>query len=119
MAMTSAEWIALAAVVSAMCDVIRTGRDAFEDFFENRRAAPDAEQRGASMAAAMSTYSDDEVYAIDGRIQNCRDRFIREGSGEQRKTCLCSVLHDVKDGNGGSISIDDWSNMYEQLGCAA
>ena len=117
MAFGPAEWSALAAVVSAMCDVFRTGKDAFEEFLQRRETEPQAESRGAAFAAAMSTFSQDELYAIKSRIESCRDRFIREGSGEQRKTCLCSVLTDVKVGNGGIIPIQDWSDLYEVLGC--
>jgi len=65
----------------------------------------------------MSTYSDDAVEAIKKRLLSCRDRFVREGSGQQRKGCLCSVLQDVKDGNGGTIPFDDWAQTYETLGC--
>jgi hypothetical protein len=111
------DWASIAAIVSAMCDVIATGRDTFETFLEQRRNSPDAMQRAAVLQSALSTYSDEEVEAIRDRLQSCRDRFIREGSGGQRKQCLCSVLQDVKDGNGGSIPFDDWNDTYDTLGC--
>lgn len=113
------DWASIAAIVSAMCDVISTGRDTFQAFFDRRISAPDINSRAAALQAAMSTYSDEEVEAIRNRILGCRQRFVAEGSGQQRKTCLCSVLQDVKDGNGGTIPFGDWANVYDTLGCAA
>src|SRR5262245_23313439 len=96
------DWASIAAIVSAMCDVISTGRDTFQAFYESRRTSPDILQQAATLRQAMSTYSDEEVEAIRERLQGCRDRFVEEGSGQQRKRCLCSVLRDVKDGNGAT-----------------
>jgi hypothetical protein len=112
-----ADWASIAAIVSAMCDVIATGRDTFDLFYQRRLASPEAPTRADALSKAFSTYSDEEVDAIRERIEGCRRRFIEEGSGEQRKRCLCSVLTDVKDGNGGSIPIGDWADTYDQLGC--
>jgi len=112
------EWAAIAAIVSAMCDVINTGKDIFQEFFDRRIAAPDSMERAARLQQALSTYSDDEIKAINKRLQACRDRFVREGSGPQRRDCLCSVLQDVKDGNGGTIPFPDWEQAYNTLGCA-
>jgi len=107
----------IAAIVSAMCDVIATGRDAFQSFYAERRTAPDAMARATVLLQAFSTYSDEEVEAIRNRLFGCRERFIAEGSGAQRSRCLCSILQDVKDGNGGTIPFGDWSNIYDKLGC--
>lgn len=104
----------LAAIVSAMCDVLSTGRETFEFFYQERLAEPVNLQRANLLA---STFSEDELDAIRDRIGGCRRRFIHEGDGAQRKKCLCSVLTDVKDGNGGHIPDDEWERMYEQLGC--
>lgn len=111
------EWVAIAAIVSAMCDVINTGRDIFLEFYERRITAPDAMERAATLQQALSTYTDDEIKAINKRLQACRDRFVREGSGPHRRDCLCSVLQDVKDGNGGTIPLPDWEQSYRTLGC--
>jgi hypothetical protein len=107
----------IAAIVSAMCDVISTGRDTFQTFYNKRISAPDARSRGRVLRRAFSTYTDEEVGAIRDRLLGCRRRFIAEGSGPQRRTCLCSVLQDVREGNGGTIPFDDWSNVYDTLGC--
>jgi hypothetical protein len=114
-----ATWAARAAIVSAMADTLTIGGKAFEFFYTKRLQDPDLQQKALALQAAYSTYSDREVEAIKKRIEGCRDRFIAEGAGEGRKTCLCSVLQDVKDGNGGSIPVDDWKNTYDQLHCAA
>jgi hypothetical protein len=64
-----------------------------------------------------STYSNAELKALRDRIQGCEDRFIREGNGLARKRCMCSVLQDAKDGNGGNAPLPDWEEMYGALGC--
>jgi hypothetical protein len=112
------EFSELAAIISAMADVYSIGRETFSVYFERRRSARDFTQKGVVLQGVFSTYSDEEVDAIAKRIKNCRDRFIKEGSGESRVTCFCSVLTDVKDGNGGIIPDPDWKRIYEQLDCA-
>jgi hypothetical protein len=111
------EFAALAAIISAMADVYTVGRDTFSEFLSRRQSSPDYQAKGQLLQHAFSTFSDAELEAIKKRIEACRDRFIREGSGGQRKTCFCSVLTDVKDGNGGVINDPDWRRAYEQLGC--
>lgn len=113
------DWAALAAIVSAMADVLTIGGQTFDFFFRRRLKDPTLPQKALTLQNTYSTYSDREVEAIKKRIEGCRDRFIKEGAGEGRKTCLCSVLQDVKDGNGGSIPVDEWEKTYEKLGCAA
>jgi hypothetical protein len=115
---TLAEFAEWAAIISAMADVYTVGRATFTDFLNRRRAAPNYVARGQLLQAALSTYSDDEIEAIKKRIESCRDRFIAEGSGAQRKVCLCSVLSDVRDGNGGTIPMPDLHDIYNTLGCA-
>ncbi len=117
MAINIAEWTALAATISAMCDMVLLGRPSFDDLFRQRIGSSDAQARGIALSQMFSTYSDDEIKAIGGRLQSCRQRFISEGHGENRKLCLCSVLTDVKDGNGGTIPFDDWQQTYKTLGC--
>jgi len=102
-----------------MIDVLTIGREPFQAYLQNRSRDPLLQRNAAALERAFSTYSDRELDAIKMRIESCRDRFVREGSGPQRKICLCSVLQDVKDGNGGSIPIEEWERAYEQLGCAA
>jgi hypothetical protein len=111
------DWGTTAALISAMIDVIQLGRDSFQAYFERRTKAPDVETKGAELERALSTYSVGEIDAIINRIEKCRDRFIEEGVGENRKRCLCSVFRDVRDGNGGVLPDPEWQRAYEQLGC--
>jgi len=106
------------ATISAMCAVYQTGKDVFESYYSDYLKSPNITIEAERLRSALMTYSDEEVEAIEDRIQGCRERFIKEGSGERRATCLCSVLTDVKDGNGGTIpDIDSWEETYIHLGC--
>lgn len=117
------DWSEIAAIVSAMVDVIllgkEVGKEAFNDYLGHRRADPSLPRKAAALASAFSTYSPAEVDAINGRIMNCRKHFIDELSGPARRRCLCSVFRDVKEGNGGTIPDPEWERAYEQLNCAA
>lgn len=112
------DWAATGAMISAMVDVIQLGRESFQAYFARRAAAPDARARGVGLERAFSTYSPAEVEAIANRIDSCRRRFIEEGAGGSRRQCLCSVLRDVREGNGGTIPDPEWQRAYETLGCA-
>ena len=110
---------ALAASISAMVDVIRIGKETYEEYYLKRQDDPALQQKIAALQTGFSTYSPEEIEAIEGRLENCRKRFITEGDGGARKTCLCSVLTDVRDGNGGHIPDDEWEEAYQTLNCAA
>jgi hypothetical protein len=107
----------IAAIISAMADVYSVGKESFSQYLERRQKAKDYVSRGEILQKALSSYDDDEIDAINERIRSCKDRFIREGSGQNRKKCLCSVLTDVKDGNGGDFPFPEWDRLYRQLGC--
>lgn len=115
----SLDWGTMAAIISAMVDVIQLGRDSFQAYFEKRKQDPRFAERGAALEQAFSTYAPEEVEAIADRINSCKDRFAKEGSGKNRVRCLCSVLRDVKDGNGGSIPDPEWQKAYDKLNCAS
>jgi len=117
MALSLKEWADIAAIVSAMSDVLTVGRDTFSGYLRRHRADRNLPVKAAQLQAAFSTYSDDEIEEIANRIRRCRDRFNEEGAGKQRVRCLCSVLRDVKDGNGGQIPVDEWESIYRQLQC--
>jgi hypothetical protein len=52
------------------------------------------------------------------RLHGCRDRFVQQGGGKERRECFCSVFKEVIDGNGGTLPvIDDWERMYSKLNC--
>jgi hypothetical protein len=113
------DWASLAAIISAMIDVVQIGRETFRAYLKKRQNDPQLPARARALEAALSTYSTEEVAAIIDRIGSCRERFVAEGSGKQRRTCICSVLRDVKEGNGGTIPDPEWERAYEQLKCAA
>ncbi len=107
----------IAATISAMADVYSLGKESFSQYLDRRQKSKEYNARGEILQKALSSYGDDEIDAIDERIRACKDRFIREGSGQNRKKCLCSVLTDVRDGNGGSFPFPQWRSLYKQLGC--
>lgn len=109
----------IAAIVSAMADVVSFGKEQFNYYLGTRSRAPDFEARGKQLQHALQTYSDDEIAAIKERLAHCAAQFIAEGNGKARRTCLCSVLTNVKDGNGGELPFPDWEDLYRQMKCAA
>src|SRR2546425_5637822 len=102
------DWASLAAIISAMIDVVQFGGQTFQAFLKKRREDPKLPERARALEAALSTYSEEEIQAIIDRINACVARFMAEGSGKNRQKCLCSVLRDVKDGNGGTIPDLEW-----------
>jgi hypothetical protein len=119
MALSAAEWGVIAATISAMADVIQLGRGTYDDYFKRRIGTKDNETKASILERTFGTFSDSEVSSIEERINECRKRFIAEGSGKSRKACLCSVLLDVFLGNGGSIPDPEWQRLFEKLGCAS
>ena len=111
-------WAGIAALISGMVDVINLSVP-LGQAVAKRSADPGTAIAARALQAALSTYSDEEVKAIERRLKSCRDRFVTEGSGGQRADCLCSVLRDVSDGNGGEIPVDDWEQAYKQLKCGS
>lgn len=109
----------IAATISAMIDLVKFGKETYQDYLEKRKSDPLLESKVEALRKAFSTYSKDEIEAIHERLDNCRKRFIDEGDGKARSRCLCSVLTDVRDGNGGNIPVDEWENAYSTLNCAA
>jgi hypothetical protein len=110
-------WLEALAGLKALFDLTEGAGDYFSRYTAHKREQ--ATVREARRAAqTLSTYSDDEVWAIIRRIEGCRDRFIEQGSGRERSRCICSVLNEIAEGNGGIVPIiDHWREMYDQLGC--
>jgi hypothetical protein len=110
-------WLHVVASIGTIYEIIQYGAD-YTEAFARRLREPGTKAQAARLAATFSTYSDDEVKELSRRVEQCRQRFIAEGSGKDRARCLCNVLRDVKDGNGGTIPLPEWEEMYRQLGCA-
>jgi hypothetical protein len=70
------------------------------------------------VSATYSTYSDVVIESFTSRIAGCDRRFAEQGGGLERRRCVCSVLNELAEGNNGLPYIDDWQNIYQQLGCA-
>lgn len=118
MALDPASLGGIAATISAMIDVWRIGKESFQDYFNLREKDPSLASKESTLEKAFSTYSQEELRAIKKRIDECKARFIKEGSGEQRRSCICSVLKDVRDGNGGTIPDPEWEAAFHQLRCS-
>jgi hypothetical protein len=107
-------YVQVATIVSALAKALDTGLNYYEALKDVEADPTKIESDAKSLS---NTYSDDEIRSILDRIQGCRDRFIDEGHGKNRQRCICSVLSDARDGNGGTLPIDEWNDMYERLGC--
>ena len=103
------EWLDLAAIISAMCDVINSECDTFGDFYQRRIAAQDAGPRSSVLRRAMSGYSDDDV-------KRFRD-LLSKGDVQQGKRLLYSVLRKIHEINGQINRFSDWTQAYQKLGC--
>jgi hypothetical protein len=110
-------WLQVLSLIKALFDAAKSGEDVIASY-QKHRQEKDTIQESQRVSVAFSTYSEKEVRSILSRLEGCRDRFIKQGGGTDRARCVCSVLDEVKDGNGGRLPrIDDWENIYRQLGC--
>ena len=110
-------WLEVLSITKALFDATKSGIDVIKSY-RKHRAEPATISESRRVSKAFSTFSDTELRAILSRLEQCRDRFIAQGGGGDRSRCVCSVLNEVKDGNGGRLPvIDDWENIYRQLGC--
>jgi len=110
-------WLEALAGLHALYDLVRTGAD-YATSFARHHSEPKTRSEAELASAKFSTYSDEEVNELINKIKGCRDRFISQGSGKDRARCLCSILNEIKDGNGGTLpNIDSWRDMYNQLQC--
>jgi hypothetical protein len=110
-------WLEALAGLKALYD-LASGIPDYAASYLRHKQDPATIAESKRVSETFSTYSDDEVEAINLRIQGCRDRFIVQGGGLDRSRCLCSIFKEIIDGNGGNLpAIDSWERMYEQLKC--
>lgn len=102
----------VASIASAVFNAIRFG-ESVSDWLSRA----DLKKIEAQAVVLANTYSNSELESIRDRLEACRRRFEREGDGAQRVRCVCSVLHDARDGNGGSFPISEWKEAFSILGC--
>lgn len=114
------DYASLMATISAMCavwgvaDTVIRGKMFNLAYQRNLNTFKEVEL--GLLQQALSTYNDAEILAINRRMENCSNIFIAEGDGKQRAKCLCNVLNNVREGNGGELpDIDNWRRTYGQL----
>jgi ribosomal 50S subunit-associated protein YjgA (DUF615 family) len=114
---TTELWLEILSLTKALFDAIKSGADVIESYHKHRQEK-ETIQESQRVSVVFLTYSENELKAILSRLEQCRDRFIKQGGGGDRASCICSVLNEVKHGNGGRLPlIDNWENIYRQLGC--
>lgn len=116
---------AIAAVVSAACSLAKTlGLERTRDArplahadIKKPATVPIPDGAFAELTIALyNTYDPAELQAINVRLAECRQQFMRTGEGQVRQECICNVLRDVAAGNGGSLpDIDDWNETFNRL----
>jgi hypothetical protein len=110
-------WIEILSLTKALFDAIKSGLDIAESY-QRHKQEEDTIREAQRVSEMFTTYSEAELKDILRRLEDCRDRFIQQGSGQDRARCICSVLNEVMIGNGGQLPlIDDWGNIYRQLNC--
>jgi hypothetical protein len=111
-------WVEVLSWTKALFEATVLGAD-LRKAYERHRQEKDTIAEAERVSQTFSTYSEEEVQAILNRLKDCRDRFVKEGSGPARQRCLCNVFKDVVDGNGGKLPrIDDWERFYRELNCS-
>lgn len=110
-------WIELLSWLKTAFDVWRTGADVY-DSYRRHKSEQDTINEAARVSAVFSTYTDEEIEAWADRIRGCIERAKEQGGGADRVRCICSVLNQIRIGNGGDLpEIDDWHRIYTQLKC--
>lgn len=114
---TPDQWLKILALAKALFESTKSAIN-LEKTFEKYLRDHETIQESQRVSSVFSTYSEAEVEQIFSRLEGCKNRFIDQGSGKERAKCICSVLNETKAGNGGTLPIiDDWENIYRQLGC--
>ena len=114
-------WLEILAWVKTLFELTKSTVDLvdLERTHEKYRRDPETIREAERVSVQFQTFSDAEVKSLLDRIQGCRDRFISQGGGADRARCICSVLNEAKEGNGGELPlIDDWRKIYDQLSCS-
>jgi len=115
---SSHAWLDVLALVKTLFEATKASIDLGKTYAKYRNDR-ETQQESRRVSVVFSTFSEEEVQALADRLRGCRDRFVEQGSGTDRARCICSVLNEVVAANGGTLpAIDDWQNIYFQLGCA-
>ena len=110
-------WMEVLSWVKALFEAATLSADLAKTYAKYQ-SDPATIREAERVSVTLSTLSDAEVEALLTRLKGCRDRFIAQGGGRERAQCICSVLREAAEGNGGVLpTIDDWQNIYRQLRC--
>jgi hypothetical protein len=88
-------WLEVLSLTRALFDAVKSGEDIVESYRKHKQEK-DTIQASGRVSATFSTYSDKEVKSSLSNLEKCRDRFIRQGGGENRARCICSVLNEPR-----------------------
>jgi hypothetical protein len=110
-------WLEILAWVKTLFEATKATIDlraTYEKYVKDKDTIRESER----VSHDFSTYSDAEVESMLFRLKGCRDRFVSQGGGAERAKCICSVLQEAMEGNGGTLPrIDDWENIFRRLDC--
>jgi hypothetical protein len=110
-------WLEVLAWTKALFDFVTSSANLY-DAYERHKGESDTQKEALRVSEVFSSFSDEEVNAMEERLKGCRDRFIEQGGGADRARCICSVLNEVSKGNGGVLpDIDDWKHFFATLKC--
>ena len=116
------ELTAIAAIVSAACAVVQLLRRRERTVDSNairEEIPPDIVVESSEfvlVALTLNTYDDAEIRSIRNRLAKCRDDFERTLNGCERCKCICRVLRQVVNGNGGALpNVKGWNETFDQL----
>jgi hypothetical protein len=111
-------WLEVLSWIKALVDATTLRAD-LQKAYEQHRQEKDTIAEARRVSQTFSTYSEEEVEALLKLLKACRDRFIAQGGGAERARCICSVLNEAMEGNGGKLPrIDDWERYYRELKCS-
>jgi len=111
-------WLEVLSWVKTLFEATKATID-LRETYEKHRQERDTLREAERVSVKFSSYSNLEVESLLRRLEGCRKRFISQGGGAERAQCVCSVLREAMDGNGGVLPvIDDWQNIYDQLKCS-
>ena len=114
----------IATVISAACSVASLFR---KRHAQERRSLDRADIKtppGLSISEAAfaeltvalyNTYDAAELQVINNRLADCRQQFMQNLNGQIRQQCICRVLREVADGNGGALPTNELDDTFRQL----
>lgn len=117
MVASASSWLRLLATVKAVSSAVMDEAD-FQHELAHWTSDGETIQESQRVSADFLDYTDEQVRVMASRLQACLDQTVQRASPDQRAECICGILNEVRIGNGGHLpQIDDWQDVYRQLGC--